>query len=340
MEPARERATASAASLCQACGPSGALLVRGDKVREWLGQESVAGQSGRADGVFDGSGLAFDLDQDVHRGIPLDANGRRTETVFSDLPIDPQHDLVSEVFEDLPGRFCLGKLRLVLLTMLVAFAHRGGALPSEDAELRAGIGLVNAEPQHFIALFEFPIAIVAAIDHLAAKYRLRTRGDDRGLECGGIVDPRLQLDLVAGIAHANSACRTACVSLRFSNTCVAPQARSASTLKNPVATATVRAPIGPAHATSSGVSPTTTMSSPAKRRPVRSEARLAATAGRSARRCESEPNAPTANRAGSSPAERSLSAAPCCTLPVRRPTMARPAASCGSSASSRSLMPG
>src|SRR4051812_36642246 len=101
MEPARERATASAASLCQACGPSGALLVRGDKMRERLGKESVARQAGRADGVFDCLGFAFDLDQDVHRGIPLDANGRRAEAVFSDLAIDPQHDLVSEIFEDL-----------------------------------------------------------------------------------------------------------------------------------------------------------------------------------------------------------------------------------------------
>src|SRR2546422_3782939 len=73
--------------------------------------------------------------------------------------------------------------------------------------------------------------------------------------------------------------------------------------------------MGRPHATSSGVSPTITTSVPRNVRPVSALARAAATAGRSDRRDESEPYAPTRKRAGSSPADSSFSAAPTARLP-------------------------
>src|SRR5213593_1247309 len=85
--------------------------------------------------------------------------------------------------------------------------------------------------------------------------------------------------------------------------------------------------MGRPHATSSGVSPTITTSVPRNVRPVSALARAAATAGRSDRRDESEPYAPTRKRAGSSPADSSFSAAPTARFPVSGPTRARPAAS-------------
>src|SRR2546422_5697465 len=97
--------------------------------------------------------------------------------------------------------------------------------------------------------------------------------------------------------------------------------------------------MGRPHATSSGVSPTITTSVPRNVRPVSALARAAATAGRSDRRDESEPYAPTRKRAGSSPADSSFSAAPTARLPVSSPTSARPAASGGPKAASNSATP-
>src|SRR5437016_3741123 len=66
-------------------------------------------------------------------------------------------------------------------------------------------------------------------------------------------------------------------------------------------------------------------SDPVKVAPVSVAARPAATAGRSARRAESEPYAPTRKRAGSSPADRSFRAAPGGTGLVDERALDRPA---------------
>src|SRR5437762_659730 len=118
-----------------------------------------------------------------------------------------------------------------------------------------------------------------ALDFLRRPFGLEQRAAQRF----GIFDAGFELELVADDGHENSAASTACVSLRSWKTCAAPAVRSAATLKNPVATATARAPVGLQQLMSSGVSPTITMSLPVKRRPVCCAARSAATAGRSGR---------------------------------------------------------
>src|SRR5438309_4302411 len=181
----------------------------------------------------------------------------------------------------------------------VAVPHR--PLPAEHAPFAGAIGGVkDAQPHDLIALSQAILAIETAIEHRAAIDELRTCGQYRTSDRGRVVHASLELELVPDNGHANSASRTARVSLRVSKTCVASAARKAAVSKNPVATATVRAPIGRAQATSSGVSPTMTRSAPVNRRPVRSAARLAATAGKSARACESDRKSTRLNSSHSS----------------------------------------
>src|SRR5437773_6146880 len=215
---------------------------------ECVSQEPVARKSGGAYGAFDRLRLALDLDQHIHCGIPLDSHHRAGHPVLRDLTIDAQDDLVAKALEDDACGLRLRDLRLVLLAMLIAVADADRPFPPQDAEgRRTGLRAKYAQPQHLVVPFELALAIVAPVDHLAAKHELAARFHDRGFERGRIVHARFQLELVRGLLrgefHENSASSTACVSPRSAKTWVAPAARSAGTSEKPVATPPEPAPI-------------------------------------------------------------------------------------------------
>src|SRR5207237_9131649 len=86
--------------------------------------------------------------------------------------------------------------------------------------------------------------------------------------------------------------RTAVVSLKSANTTSAPAARSALTSYPPVATATDRAPDAAAHATSSGVSPTTAASDGDAAGPPHARTAASAFGSNPLRTGAASPNAP------------------------------------------------
>ena len=198
----------------------------------WQGlrEEAVTPEPGSPHRILDRLRLTFDLDQDVHRRIPLDADRRAAEAILRDFAVDPHHDFVPQPLEDETGGLRLRHLHLMLLAMLVAVAHASWSLPPQNSKRGTVIRLVDAQAQDFVPFFQLAATVVSPVDHLAAKDELGTGLDDRRFERRGIVHARFQLELVArlGGGHANRAARTAWVSPRFSNTCVAPAARSAA----------------------------------------------------------------------------------------------------------------
>ncbi len=193
-------------------------------MRQSFGQEALARQTGGAYRTLDRRGCSFDFNEDVHRGIPLDPHRRAAQAVFRDLAIDAQRHLVAEALEDYARRIRRIDTDLVLLAMLVTFADANRPLPSYDAERRLPTaGPVDPQPQDFVTRFQLAAAVIALVDHRTPKHELGTGLDESGLERLRIFDPRFQLELV----HENRASSTARVSPRFSNTCVAPAARSA-----------------------------------------------------------------------------------------------------------------
>src|SRR2546428_5919282 len=113
--------------------------------------------------------------------------------------------------------------------------------------------------------------VVTPVGHLAPELDPRAGTGQGPAQALHVRDARLDLELVgrtplasAGrpASHASNASSTRAVSVRSANTCCAPAALRLRMSKEPVATATVRAPIGCAQRTSSGVSPTITTCDP------------------------------------------------------------------------------
>src|SRR5438034_9207053 len=106
--------------------------------------------------------------------------------------------------------------------------------PPQHAIGRTAVGRSKlSQPQHLIALRERTAPIEPSVDHVAPKVERRARARQRGAQPVGIVDPRLDFELVRRrgreLAHAKMASSTAAVSARVSNAYVAPVARRAAT---------------------------------------------------------------------------------------------------------------
>src|SRR5438132_296324 len=240
-EPARARAAASGSSPCSrlllrdAGGPAGAGLVRRHEMRERLGEEVVAGQARRRDGALDLDRLALDLQQHVHRGIPLDSEDRLPQPVNLHRAVDPQRDREPQVLEHSDDRIGIADPRFDLGTVPVMPALRAWPLPAQHPERgRAVAGPEDAHPQHLVSRFQLAPPVEAPIEHRAAKLETRAGTLERALQRRGVVDPRLDFQLVGGSGAdrnhaAKMASSTAAVFARSENTRAAPAARSAAT---------------------------------------------------------------------------------------------------------------
>src|SRR5439155_907196 len=93
--------------------------------------------------------------------------------------------------------------------------------------------LAHPQPQDLVPIRQPVTAVEAPVEHVAPELEHRARTHQRGAQRGGIIDPRLDLELVDGCgrgpAHAKMASRTAAVSASVANTYTAPAARSAAT---------------------------------------------------------------------------------------------------------------
>src|SRR6266536_1657836 len=243
---ARDRATAPAPGRAAASGSSrerssgeqggaaGAGLVPGDEVRQRFGEKPVAIEPRGRDGPFDFPRLALDLEQHVHRGIPLEAQHRPSQAIDLHATVDAQRYRESQPLEDRHGGLGIRDARLGFRAVTITPALRWRALPPEHAVgSRAVGGPKHPQPQHFVAADERPFPVEAAVDHLTPERELGSGARERRPQAVGILDPRLDFELVRGRGrgrtHAKMAFSTAAVSASVSNTYAAPAAASAAT---------------------------------------------------------------------------------------------------------------
>ena len=178
--------------------------------------------------------LALHLEEDVHVGIPLEPQHRVPQPVDLDAPIDAQRLGEAEPLEDRHHGIRISHVGLGLRAAPIWPLFRVPALPAEHTVRRSAGGRPeHPQPQDLVPIRQPVTAVEAPVEHVAPELEHRARTHQRGAQRGGIIDPRLDLELVDGCgrgpAHAKMASRTAAVSASVANTYAAPAARSAAT---------------------------------------------------------------------------------------------------------------
>ena len=97
------------------------------------------------------------------------------------------------------------------------------ALPREHPVRRRAVGLPeHPQPQYLVPIRQSGAAVEAPVDHVALELEACAGAQQRGAQRVGILDPRLDLELVdgsdGGPAHAKIASSTAAVSASVANT--------------------------------------------------------------------------------------------------------------------------
>src|SRR5205823_11364212 len=221
-------------SSCQQGGAAGAPLERGDEVRKRLRQKVLARDPGRRDRPLDTGRLALHLEEDVHVGIPLEPQHRVPQPVDLDAPIDAQRLGEAEPLEDGHHTIRISHAGLGLGAAPISPLFGVRALPAEHTVRRSAVGrLEHPQPQYLVPVGQPVAAVEAPVEHVAPELEDRAGTHERGAQRVGILDPRLDLELVDGYgrgpAHAKMASSTAAVSASVANTYAAPAARRAAT---------------------------------------------------------------------------------------------------------------
>src|SRR6185369_4137253 len=164
----------------------------------------------------------LDLDEIVHAGISLEADGGAIELVLPDLAIDGHRDVEAEALEDLDQRSRLVDTAVDLLALLVAVDVRRRSFPI-DLGAHAGVVAVRARAQHVVTPRELARAgVETAILENALKGQPGAARFDERSACLEVTDHALQLELDHRRGERRIASITASVSERSWNTATAP----------------------------------------------------------------------------------------------------------------------
>ena len=201
------------------------------EVWQRLGQELITLETRRGDRPLDVRRLAFDLEEHVHRGIPLQAQHCQAEPVDLDAAVDAERDREPQAFEDRHHGRGSRDARLRFGAMSIHAALRGRPLPPEHAVRRRAVARDElTQAQHLVALDERAPLIEPPIDHVAPELERRARTGERGAHGVRIDHPRLDFELVhqrGGVGrgrcgrsttHARMVSSTAAVSAREGKT--------------------------------------------------------------------------------------------------------------------------